>query len=77
MTRKYRDAGTGEYVSEEYAKANPGTTVAEDDSRVAELEERVAALEALVEQLMEGSRPAKVRVSTLDGGELDLPGEDR
>lgn len=53
MSRKYRDAATGEYVREEYAKANPGTTVAEDDSRVAELEKRVATLEALVDQLME------------------------
>lgn len=23
----YRDAGTGEFVTEEFAKANPGTTV--------------------------------------------------
>ena len=52
MSRKHRDASTGEYVSEEYAKANPGTTVAEDDSRVAELEQRVAMLEAQVQQLM-------------------------
>lgn len=27
--KRYRDAGTGEYVSDTYAKANPGTTVAE------------------------------------------------
>ena len=28
----YRDAVTGEYVSEEYAKANPATTVSETDT---------------------------------------------
>lgn len=28
---KYRDAVTGEYVTEDYAKANPETTVAETD----------------------------------------------
>ena len=27
---KYRDAVTGEYVSEEYAKENPNTTVSEE-----------------------------------------------
>ena len=45
MSHKYRDARTGAYVSEEYAKANPDTTVRENDGRVAELERRVAALE--------------------------------
>jgi len=28
---KYRDAGTGEYVTEEYAEEHPDTTVAEED----------------------------------------------
>ena len=31
MIVAYRDAVTGEYVSEEYAKANPATTVKETD----------------------------------------------
>jgi len=31
MGTVYRDAGTGEYVTEEYAKANPGTTVSETE----------------------------------------------
>lgn len=48
---RYRDAATGNYVSEEYAKANPETTVRENDSRVGELEDRVAALEATVASL--------------------------
>ena len=43
---KYRDAETGGYVSEAYARANPATTVHEDDSRVLELEARVRELEA-------------------------------
>lgn len=30
-TPKFRDAGTGKYVSEEYAKLNPETTVSEHD----------------------------------------------
>lgn len=54
MTRKYRDASTGTYVSAEYAKANPDTTVSEDDSRVAELERRVRQLEATVHYLLTG-----------------------
>lgn len=29
MDKKYRDAITGKYVTEEYAKANPDTTVCE------------------------------------------------
>jgi len=29
----YRDAGTGQYVSEEYAKKNPKTTVKETDKK--------------------------------------------
>ncbi len=32
MGTVYRDAGTGEYVTEEYAKANPGTTVSETET---------------------------------------------
>lgn len=32
MGTVYRDAGTGEYVTEEYAKANPGTTVSETEA---------------------------------------------
>lgn len=31
MDKKYRDAVTGEYVTEEYALENPDTTVAEED----------------------------------------------
>lgn len=31
MEKKYRDAVTGEYVTEEYALENPDTTVAEED----------------------------------------------
>lgn len=54
MTRKYRDARSGAYVSLEYAKANPDTTVAESDTRVAELERRVMQLEATVEWLLKG-----------------------
>lgn len=52
--RKYRDASTGTYVSPEYAKANPDTTVSESDTRVAELERRVMQLEATVEWLLKG-----------------------
>lgn len=54
MTRRryrYRDAATGAYVSATHAKANPATTVREDDSRVADLEARVAALEADLDAL--------------------------
>lgn len=54
MTRKYRDASTGAYVSPEYAKANPDTTVSESDNRVVELERRVMQLEAAVEWLLKG-----------------------
>ena len=32
MGRRYRDAGTGEYVSEEYADTHPGTTVGETEA---------------------------------------------
>lgn len=32
MGKVYRDAGTGEYVTEEYALANPATTVSEEVS---------------------------------------------
>lgn len=49
--RKYRDASTGTYVSAEYAKENPDTTVREDDTRVAKLEARVAQLEDVVARL--------------------------
>lgn len=31
MTKKYRDAETGRYVTKDYAKANPKTTVSETD----------------------------------------------
>lgn len=31
MAKKYRDAKSGEYVTEEYALANPDTTVGEED----------------------------------------------
>ena len=44
--KKYRDAETGAYESEAYARENPRTTVAEDDGRVRELEGRVCSLEA-------------------------------
>lgn len=54
MTRKYRDASTGAYVSPEYAKANPDTTVSESDTRVAEMERRVMQLEATVHYLLTG-----------------------
>ena len=57
MTRKYRDASTGTYVSEDYAKANPDTTVAESDSRVVDLERRVRELEAAVLYLLGGGPP--------------------
>lgn len=30
---KYRDAGTGQYVTEEFAKKNPKTTVKETDKK--------------------------------------------
>lgn len=33
MTKRYRDAATGAYVTEEYAKENPSTTVAESDEQ--------------------------------------------
>lgn len=56
MSERYRDAASGHYVSEEYAKQNPDTTVKEtmDDkdelivelrARIRELEDRVAHLE--------------------------------
>lgn len=48
---KYRDAGTGAYVTEEYAKANPGTTVKESDDRVGDLERRVQQLEGALTTL--------------------------
>jgi len=48
---KYRDAETGGYVSDAYARANPATTVHEDDSRVLELEARVRGLEGQVQAL--------------------------
>lgn len=35
----HRDAGTGRYVTEEYADANPDTTVAEEQRRYAESQE--------------------------------------
>ena len=54
MTRKYRDASTGTYVSEDYAKANPDTTVAESDSRVVDLERRLREVEAAVHYLLTG-----------------------
>lgn len=31
MTTRYRDAGSGEYVTKEYADKNPKTTVKETD----------------------------------------------
>jgi hypothetical protein len=37
MAHRYRSAVTGEYVSREYAKANPKTTVEEKDSPVPEV----------------------------------------
>lgn len=54
VTRKYRDASTGAYVTPEYAKANPDTTVSESDTRVAELERRIMQLEATVQYLLTG-----------------------
>lgn len=38
---RFRDAGTGEYVTEEYALANPNTTVRETISDVKEVKFRV------------------------------------
>lgn len=60
MARKYRDARTGEYVSEDYAKASPDTTVAESDSRVVDLERRVREVEAAVHYLLTGMGAPKV-----------------
>lgn len=54
MTRKYRSAIDGSYVSREHAESHPDTTVSEDDSRVVELERRVMQLEAAVEWLLKG-----------------------
>lgn len=51
--RKYRGSETGEYVSQEYAEANPLTTQSESDDRVIELEKRVLALEDMVLLLQE------------------------
>ena len=51
---KHRDAGTGEYVTEEFAVANPGTTVEEtaaSPDSPAGLVRRVAALELMVAEL--------------------------
>ena len=44
---KYRDAESGEYVTEEYAKAHPKTTVAERDEPTEVLtgDELLAALD--------------------------------
>lgn len=74
---RYRDAKSGSYVSEEYAKANPDTTVREDDTRVARLEAQVASLQStvscLAEQVRSLSEP-KIRVSTLEG-DSDVPRE--
>lgn len=50
-TYRYRDAATGAYVTAEYARANPGTTVKESDDRVAELERRVKQLEGALSTL--------------------------
>lgn len=54
--RKYRDSISGEYVSREYAEANPDTTQGESDWRVAALEKRVADLELLLSVIEERSR---------------------
>lgn len=48
----YRDAGTGKFVTEEYAEANPSTTVAEteqEEDPAAEAERILAALEGASE----------------------------
>lgn len=33
MAERFRDAGTGHYVTEEFAKKNPKTTVKETDKK--------------------------------------------
>jgi hypothetical protein len=34
MAKRFRDAETGHYVSEEFAKKNPKTTIKETDKKV-------------------------------------------
>jgi len=81
MSRKHRDASTGEYVSEEYAKANPGTTVSEMDPErspdVAALVEAVKAHQASVQALAESVGALAQCVAMLLEEELGTPVPDK
>lgn len=81
MSRKHRNAGTGEYVSEEYAKANPRTTVSEADPErspdVAALVEAVKAHQVSVQALADSVGALAQCVAMLLEEELGTPVPDK
>jgi hypothetical protein len=68
---RYRDAGTGEFVTEEYALAHPGTTVSETEEGEMEAarQARLEALRAKRAASMHAGKPMtgyKERVAAID-----------
>lgn len=78
---RYRDAITGEFVTEEYALANPETTVSEEEEGEAEQQrqQRLTQLRAKLAASMHAGKPMigyKDRVAAIEAKIARLEAQD-